>query len=284
MSYNLLIDTQFKINHWKFINCTYEDGILTSNRKVFGIEQELILPNPTKLYFRINYIVGNISIKDVKIGIQCGDTLHINRKYPKLRKPQYISVINDVEQEKIKLHVIFESDLDINTVQIENPILCDLNYLGKSTWLKWILDKTIKFRNGYIYSNLYETTEILPSTQDFKDVDLIPAKVGSIIQTKENIKVKLNAKFIINHYYLIKLDYEEINKLGETFFNYNVIKSFDIDNKQCYIIFKANGDSPYLNIQGNDVLDYQVNLKHLMIIDITNMRLLREDIPYLPFV
>lgn len=115
-------------------------------------------------------------------------------------------------------------------------------------------------------------------------MDLIPAKVGSIIQTKENIKVKLNAKFIINNYYLIKLDYEEINKLGETFFNYNVIKSFDIDNKQCYIIFKANGDNPYLNIQGNDVLDYQVNLKHLMIIDITNMRLLREDIPYLPFV
>jgi hypothetical protein len=85
------------------------------------------------LYFRINYIIDNISIKEVKIGIQNNDVLTINKKTPKLRKKQLISVIDNAKQEKIKLHIIFESDIDINKVQIEKPILCDLNYLGKST-------------------------------------------------------------------------------------------------------------------------------------------------------
>lgn len=284
MSYNLLLDTEFKTSQWKFINCKYEDGILTSHYKVFGVEQELVLPDPTKLYFRINYITDNISIKEVKIGIQNEDNLNINRKTPKLRKRQSISVIDEAKQEKIKLHIIFESNMDINRVQIEKPLLCDLNYLGKSTWLKWILDRVLYFKNGYTYSNVYKDSELKPEIEDFKNIDLKPAKIGSIIQTKENISVQLNAKFIINNYYLVKLDFKEINKLGNVHFRYGVLKSTYIDDEQCYLLFKATGDKLLLNIEANDVLDYQINLKHLMIIDITKMRLLKEDIPYLPFI
>lgn len=284
MSYNLLLDTEFKTNQWKFINCKYEDGILTSHYKVFGIEQELVLPDPTKLYFRVNYITDNISIKEVKIGIQNEDNLNINRKTPKLRKRQSISVIDEAKQEKIKLHIIFESNVDINRVQIEKPLLCDLNYLGKSTWLKWILDRVLYFKNGYTYSNVYKDSELKPDISDFSNVELKPAKIGSIIKTKENISIELNAKFIINNYYLVKLDFKEINRLGSTYLKYGVLKSSYIDNEQCYLIFKATNDKLILNVEGNDVLDYQVNLKHLMIIDITKMRLLKSDIPYLPFI
>ena len=137
---------------------------------------------------------------------------------------------------------------------------------------------------GYTYSNVYKDSELKPDISDFSNVELKPAKIGSIIKTKENISIELNAKFIINNYYLVKLDFKEINRLGSTYFKYGVLKSSYIDNEQCYLIFKATNDKLILNIEGNDVLDYQVNLKHLMIIDITKMRLLKSDIPYLPFI
>ena len=157
MSYNLLLDTKFTESNWKFTNCRYENGYLISTDKIFGIEQELILPDPTKLYFRFNYITKNITIKEVTLGIQNGSTLNVCKKYPKVDKKQFISLIDIAKQEKIKLHLIFESDINNNKVEIYDPILCDLNYLHKSTWLKSILDRVIKYRKGYQYTNLYTT-------------------------------------------------------------------------------------------------------------------------------
>lgn len=285
MSYNLLLDTKFAGNNWKFINCTYQDGILTSSSKVFGIEQELILPDPTKLYFRINYITDNISIKEVKIGIQNGDTLNINRKTPKLRKRQKISVIDIAKQERIKLHVIFESEMDVNRVQIEQPILCDLMKLGKSTWLKAVLDKVLYFKNGYSYENIYKESELKFDIDDFKGFDFESAKIGSIIKLDKNISIPINAKFINDRYYLVKLDYKEINRFGNTYFKYGVLQSTKTDDEQCYLILKGNqAHQLMLCLESNDVLDYQVNLKHLLIIDITKMKILKGDVPYLPFV
>ena len=51
MGYNVLFDTQFKNEHhnWKYVNCSYKDGYLISRKKVFGIEQEIVLPDITKL-------------------------------------------------------------------------------------------------------------------------------------------------------------------------------------------------------------------------------------------
>ena len=96
------------------------------------MEQELILPDPTKLYFRVNYRVLN-KIKEVKLGLQNGTTLEIDKQIPRLNKQQKISLIDYAKQEKIKLHIIFESDTDINRVIIKEPILCDLNHLHKGT-------------------------------------------------------------------------------------------------------------------------------------------------------
>lgn len=285
MSYNLLLDTEFKTNQWKCINCTYKEGLLTSTNKIFGIEQEIIIPQATKLYFRFNYIIGNISIKNIKIGIQSGSTLYMNTRLPKLRKQQYISIVNDVPQGKIKVHLIFESNIDTNNVQIEKPLLCDLNYLGKSTWLKWVLDRVLKFRNGYTYTNLYKQCEITQGNDDFKNIELKPAKIGSIIQTKDNLEIILNAKFIIDNYYLIKLNYEEINRFGNVSLKYGNINSTKVSKEQICLIFKAHKDEKLvLNIKSNDILPYQINLKHLMILDITKLGLLQSDVNNLPFV
>lgn len=286
MNYNLLLNTSFeKQSHWKFINCRYENGYLISDKKVFGIEQELILPNTTKLYFRWNYKTQNVSVKDVKIGIQNGKTLNINRRVPKALKKQSISVIDVAKYEKVKLHLIFESTEDTNRVYIDSPILVDLNQVQKSTWIKWLLDKSIFFMNGYNYINEYKDSEITGRIKDFQGIQAAQAKIGCIVETLDEINIPLSCDLIENNYYLVKLDYEQINKFGVTEFKYGELRSSSIDDEQIYLIFRANkNDYLSLNMRCNDVLSYKVNLKHILLINITKMKLQKSDIPYLPFV
>ena len=46
-----------------------ENGYLISNANIFSIEQEIILPDPTKLYFGLDYICFDKNIKFVYCGI-----------------------------------------------------------------------------------------------------------------------------------------------------------------------------------------------------------------------
>ena len=267
MAYNLLVGTDFNLKNWNLINCKLEGNILTSTSKVFGIEQELTLANPTKLYFRVHYKVFN-NIKEVKLGVQNKRELGIDSQIPKLNKLQKISVIEYAKQEKIKLHLIFESDTDVNKVLIQEPILVDINHLNKSTWVKGLLDKVIKFRPGYQYNNLYETSEITKDLDDFKNFNLEEAKIGSISTTKENIETELKAKFIKGNTYLAKLNYEEINKFGTIKFQYGFLKSTTIED-QTYLVFKANENNTLkLVVEAGEVLPYQINLKNILLIDI----------------
>lgn len=283
MSYNLILDSKFENNsHWKFINCEYSNGYLLSNKKVFGIEQELILPKSCKLYFRINYMVDNISVNNVKIGIQYGKRLECNEKIPKLRKTEYISMIHTSSEGKIKLHLIFESNSDINKIYVDKPVLVDLNPLNKSTWLKWLLDKTICYRNGYKYLNLLGYCELKNKVEEFTSFK--NGKTGIIFHDLESKQVKINAKISDNHFYLLKMDFKEVNQLGNIYFKYGALKSTRVDN-QLFLLFRGKEDKEItLNIEPNDVLPYQINLRHLMIIDITKMNLIKEDIFYLPFI
>ena len=283
MSYNLLLNTSFQTNdNWKFINCEYKNGYLISNNKVFGIEQDLILPDPTKLYFRWNYKVCN-SIKEVKIGIQNKDILNINKKVPKVNRKQSISVIDVAKQESIKLHLIFESNTVENKVYIDSPILVDLVWLNKSTWLKSFLDRSIFFMNGYSYRNLY-ASELKKDLLDFKPFNLEEAKIGSIVNSFDTIQIPLTVPLITNNYYLVKLDYKEINKFGNIRIEYGLLKSTYIGDEQLYLIFKANNNSLNIVIEPNDIISYKVNLKHILLIDITKMKLLKEDIGNLSFI
>lgn len=285
MAYNSLLDTEFINNKWEFINCKYESGVFVSNSKIFGISQELVLPNKSKLYLRTKYRTYNKGIFSVKVGIQYGDRLSINQRVPDFNKLQQISVIDEVKTEKVKLHIIFESIEDINKVSIYEPLLVDLNTVGKSTWVKCILDKTLSFREGYSFTNIYKSGEIKPTFEDFSNINLEDAKIGSIINTNSNIDVTLNAKLIENHLYLAKLDFEEINRFGDIYFQYKFLKSSKLDNEQSYLIFKADGENNLkLCIDSNDIINYKVNIKHILLIDITRMRILKSDIEYLPFV
>lgn len=283
MSYNLLLDTSFINNNWKFINCEIKDGILLSTNEVFGISQEIVLPDPTKLYFRINYQSFNAELFDIKIGIQIGDKLHINSKYPKLGKQKYISVIEDVKTEKVTLHVIFESLSKKNQVRIWDPLLVDLYKQNKSSWLKYKLDKTLKYQYGYTYTNLYKETELTMDNNDIPNKE--KAKIGVIVDTLDSIDIPIKYDFIENHYYLIKLDFKEINKFGKIYFKYNTLKSPLNYEEQIFLWFKAKEDfSLSLIIEGNDIIPYKINLKHLLLIDITKLKLLEEDIINLPFI
>lgn len=285
MSYNLILNSKLENDcNWKLINCTLNNGILTSSKKVFGIEQELVLSNLSQLYFRTKY-KAFCNLKEVKIGIQNGDILEINYQIPKLNKLQTMSLTDVAQQNKIKLHIIFESENDINRVMIQEPILVDLNYLNKSTWIKSLLDRTIKYRNGYQYYNEYCSGEITAKLNDFKNIKVENAKTGLIIKTMENIEIPLTAKFIVGHYYLVKLNFSEINRFGKINLTYGNLKANVLTNDQAYLVFKVdNLNKLKLNIDSNDVIEYKINLKHLMVIDITKMNLLKEDILYLPFI
>lgn len=285
MSYNILLNSSLSHNNsnWKTINCTLVDNIITSTNKVFGIEQELTLPDMTTLYFRVVYKALN-SIKNVKIGIQNGDVLEVNTQLPKLNKLQKISIVDRAKQETIKLHIIFESDTYVNKVHIKEPLLVDLNHLNKSTWTKGLLDKVLKYRAGYTYNNLFDFSELTSDVLTLNSGKLSEAKIGSILTTKDSITFNLPLDTKKNHFYLIKLDYENINNFGKVGFRYGFLKSKDL-LEQSYIIFKATDSNiPTLNIEAGDIIEYKVNLKHLMAIDITDLNLLQEDIEKLPFI
>lgn len=285
MSYNLLLDTNFIGNNWKFTNCVYDNGMLISNKKIFGIEQELTLPKSNKLYFRSTYKSLNCEIFNVKIGIQSRNKLDINQRAPKYNTKQDISVIDTIDEKTIKVHIIFESLQDYNKVMIQEPLLVDLGIVHKYTWLKSILDKKLKFRAGYSYDNLYEKGEIDNTLFECIDIPVEKGKVGSIITTSDKNIVPLKIDIIPNHYYLCKLDYEEINKFGNTYLQYGSIISESLSDTQQSLIFRA--DTSYqlnLMIENTCELPYCVNLKHILLIDITTLGLMKDDILTLPFI
>lgn len=244
----------------------------------------MILPDPTKLYFRFNYLVTSKTIKEVKIGIQSKNLLDIDNKFPKYMKWECISVIDKPKQEKIKLHLIFESTEDVNEVFIKEPILVDLDCLHKSTWLKLILDRTINYLPGYSYNNEYKELELTETNTDLTTLNKENGKVGLIIKENEKKEIELNAKFISNKYYLVKLDFEEINQLGNIYFKYGFLKSTRVKD-QIYLVFKAKENEVLkLIVEPNSELPYWLNIKHLMLIEITKLNLLKQDIINLPYV
>ena len=107
--------------------------MLISNKKIFGIEQELTLPKSNKLYLRSTYKSLNCEIFNVKVGIQSRNRLDINQRAPKYNTKQDISVIDTVDEKTIKVHIIFESLQDYNKVMIQEPLLVDLGIVHKYT-------------------------------------------------------------------------------------------------------------------------------------------------------
>ena len=121
MSYNLLLDTNFqKLNQrWKLTNCQYKDGYLIGNSKIYSIEQTITLPNPTKLYFSLDYINFDSNIQNVWVGIQSKDVLESNKKQVKNHKRVRLSVIDDIKIETIKVIFIVEAKTESSKIYID---------------------------------------------------------------------------------------------------------------------------------------------------------------------
>ena len=108
--------------------------------------------------------------------------------------------------------------------------------------------------------------------------------IRCVIIYPEPMDFEIMAKLSNNTRYLLKLNYEEVSQLGEISFQYGFLKSTKIDN-QVYITFRANEtDKLILHIKPSDVLPYQVNLKHMLLIKMSDTSIRKEDIQYLPYV
>lgn len=291
MSYNLLRDTEdLTSSSWELTNCYIEEGIIKSKSKYFSISQELILPDPTKIYFRTNYFIQLGNIKQIIVGVLIGGILHSSTKQIKNKTNilDRLSVVVRSPLEKIKVCIIFESeDEEYKEVQAWKPLLCDLVMLKKSTRLKFILDRQLDYRHGFSYQNMFMLNEVENSClYDFDSLNLIKSDIGSIAECKpnSNIQVELEDDFIEGNYYLAKIDIEDLNSLGKIYLNYNNVRSYR-DKEQVILLFKAVKDKPLLlELINEDVLDYYIKLKHILIVDITKMNLSREDVIYLPFI
>lgn len=278
MRYNLLLNTSFNdLSTWKLINCTYKDGYLYSTSKVFGIEQELVLPNVSKLYFRTEYRTETASTTNIKIGIQSSKTLDINEQVPKYSKLQTISLIDIPKSQAIKVHIIFESSIPNNKVFIQHPILVDLNRLNMSTILRWKADKVIKYREESVYQNLLNYNRI--KVNNFET-----SENGTIVKTLEPIHINIDYKLKKDNHYLLKISYDDVNDLGNTYIRYGVLKSARVGN-QSYLVFKAIDDKELsIDIMPNDVLPYVVNLKNILLIDLNTITIDKEDVLFLPYI
>ena len=88
-----------------------------------------------------------------------------------------------------------------------------------------------------------------------------------------------------DHYYLVKLDYKEVNQFGNVKFTYGDYQTFSYNQEQIYSVFKSDGKTLLnLDVVCNEILPYKLNLKHILIIDITNMHILDKHVGYLPFI
>lgn len=278
MRYNLLLNTSFNdLSTWKFINCTYKDGYLYSTSNVFGIEQELTLPNISKLYFRAEYKTETASVTNIKIGVQSNKVLDINEQVPKYNKLQTISLIDIPKSPVIKVHIIFESSLPNNKVCIQHPILVDLNRLNMSTILRWKADKVVKYREESVYQNLLNYNKV--TVNNFETTEN-----GTMVKTLVPLHADIDYKLEKGKHYLLKISYNDVNDLGDTYIKYGVLKSAKVGN-QSYLVFKAVEDKELsIDIVPNDVLPYVVNLKNILLIDLDTITIDKEDVLFLPYI
>lgn len=292
MSYNLLLDTEFKkINkHWKLTNCEYSNGYLIANSKIYSIEQEIVLPNPTKLYFGLDYVCFDKNIKKIYCGIQINDILEVNVKEPILRRRKRISVVdNSKEAEKIKVKFIIEAKTDNTKIYINSPLLLDLTYHNKDWLPRWMLNKSLDYRYGYDYDNLYSKGyEIQISNTDFKSTKtkIEQANIGIIAHITEKDTFYISNIIQTGRYYLLKLDYEQINQYGTIYCKYGESISTYIDDEQLYMVFKSDSLNKNIEIivDNNYELDYLINIKRILLIDITDLKIDQDDIIHLPFI
>ena len=236
----------------------------------------------------MDYICFDKNITSIYCGIQTGKVLEANRKKPRLNRRKRISVVDQVNCEKIKVILICESREKHSKIYIDSPLLVDLSRQGRDWWPRWILNKTLDYRYGYEYENIYTYgSEIKIDNPDFSSpyTKTEEAEVGILATITENDWFRVSHNFEEDHYYLLKLDYEQINEYGEIYVLYGDVSSTILNTDQLYIIFKANSkDEIRVKLDNNEKLPYLINLKHILLLDLTDLRIEEDDIKHLPFI
>ena len=236
----------------------------------------------------MDYICFDKNITSIYCGIQTGKVLEANKKKPRLNRRKRISVVDQVDCEKIKVILICESREKHSKIYIDSPLLVDLSRQGRDWWPRWMLNKTLDFRYGYEYDNLYSYgSEIKISNPDFSSTftKREEAKTGILCKIIEDDWFKVTHNFKPDHHYLLKLDYEQINTYGDIYISYGEFISTIIDSSQQYIVFKANlNDEIRIKLNNKEKLPYLINLKHILLVDLTNLKIEEDDIRHLPFI
>lgn len=290
MSYNLLLDTNFNktCRQWKLTNCEYKDGYLIAKDNVYSIEQRIVLPNPTKLFFSMDYIAFDKNIKKIYVGIQCQDTLHCNLKRAKFNKSVRQSVVYPIDCEEIVVKFIVEAKTKDTKIYINRPMLIDLSEQGKELWSKWILDRTIDYRYGFDYDNLYCQSEITLDNQDFSSpyTTIEKANVGVIATITESDWFNISIPMEKGRWYLVKVDLEQINQFGDVYLQYGEKTSEYVGcGDQLFIHFVCDGNhNVKVHLKNQEQLAYLVNFKRVLAIDMTNKVIEEKDVPHLPFI
>ena len=85
----------------------------------------------------------------------------------------------------------------------------------------------LDYRVGYDYENIYKEAEITLQNKDFTSPysKLEKAHDGVLLTCTESDWFPITCDFTPDRYYLIKLDYNELNKYGQVYIEANGITS-----------------------------------------------------------
>ena len=151
-----------------------------------------------------------------------------------------------------------------------------------------MLDKAFDYRHGYDYENLYKECEISLDNDDFRSpyTDTEKANCGILAYVKESDWFKLSFPMVKGNWYLVKLDLEQVNNYGEVYLKYGEKTSCSLDGQdQLYLPFIADGQQEIrIKMRNDEQLDYIINFKRVLVIDLTNKSFEEQDIPHLAFI
>lgn len=221
---------------WKLINCDTIADRHISGSGIFGLQKELILKNPQKVYLRASVEIKGIA--RVTVGIVDGDTAYSHTKAVRSGKSKSISVIHNCKKKEIKAIIIIESYEKKQEVCINDIIIETIGMSGVS---KFTLDK-IAYKENDI-ENLY---------------------CGSIgkISTTTKKRQEVDCNLQNGERYLFKVLYDEITDCGT--FELDCGNSKEHQKKQMVREFIYAGRKPAIVLTANK-FTYMVEIKAIVI-------------------
>lgn len=307
---NLLVNTAFDNyqKSWVVKNGTLKKQgkslIIQSTSRLFGITQDFLIFNSTRLYFGLKVKIKR-PVSKISVGIKCGTELHIC-EYKSLitNKWQVLSVMADIDVDtfdltKYSVYLLSEALYNASEIEIKEPMLFDAKATGHYYSLKSSLDE-IPYIDGITYKR--EINNCIFSGHSFvgkywgvkkQPVDdiLWDGKNGLTFTISREGSVYQQLPLFNGHQYLIKIAYERINGKGDCrlFVNDRGFKFDSVASGQVIVKFEAKPDNSikliFTNVDG--VVPMVCYIRDIMMIDLTVQGLTKlkdDDIQRLPYL